>query len=266
MPVSCVAILCVRNEAKHIRRAISDFVSQGIDVVIIDNGSTDHTLQICSEFLGNGLLSIEHMPWKGEFDLSAQLEIKNTIVRNLNHDWVIHADADEWMHSSVEGESLLDGITRLSKRGFNVINFEEFVFLPTQDEKYNLDNYQKVFLNYYYFSPQKQRLMRAWNRLLSCSNIESGGHKLSGTGINLSPESFILRHYIVLSHEHAVKKYGSRAFSDADLKKGWHGNRLQLNTERLTLPEPSCLKKLSCWNNVNFDRSDPKKKHYWDWK
>ena len=179
MPISCAAIICVRNEAKHIHRAINDFVSQGIDVVIIDNGSTDKTLQICSEFLGNGLLFINHMSWEGEFNLSHQLEMKDRFVRNLNHDWVIHADADEWVHSSVKGETLLEGITRLSKYGFNVINFEEFVFLPAQGEEYNLDNYKKEFLNYYYFSPHKQRLMRAWNRLLSCNNLESGGHKLS---------------------------------------------------------------------------------------
>lgn len=265
MPVSCVAILCVRNEANHIRRAINDFVSQGIDVVIIDNGSTDHTLQICSEFLGNGLLSIEHMPWKGEFDLTTQLEIKNTIVRSLNHDWVIHADADEWMHSPVEGESLLDGITRLSEHGFNVINFEEFVFLPTQGEKYNLDNYQKVFLNYYYFSPQKQRRMIAWNRLLSCSNIESGGHKLIGDGINVSPESFILRHYIVLSYEHAVQKYSQRVFSKRDLAKNWHKKRLNISQEKLELPSPDKLKQLDRWNSYNLDFSDPKKEHYWNW-
>ena len=265
MSVSCAAVICVRNEAKHIRRAISDFVSQGIDVVIIDNGSTDHTLQICSEFLGNGLLFIKHMPWKGEFNLSYQLEMKNEIVRNLNHDWVIHADADEWMHSSVEGESLLDGITRISKRGFNVINLEEFVFLPARNEEYNLDHYKKEFLDYYYFSPHKQRLMRVWNRLLSCNNLDSGGHKLSGVGINVSPESFILRHYIVLSHEHAIQKYLQRIFSKRDLVKNWHKKRLDLTLEKLKLPYAHKLKRLDKWDSCNPDFSDPKKEHYWDW-
>ena len=265
MPVSCVAILCVRNEANHIRRAINDFVSQGIDVVIIDNGSTDHTLQICSEFLGNGLLSIEHMPWKGEFDLTTQLEIKNTIVRNLNHDWVIHADADEWLHTPVKGESLQEGIARIDKLGYNAINFEEFVFLPNRNESSELPDYNKKNLHYYFFSPEKKRLMRAWKTGHVFNNISTGGHKLSGIDLNLAAETFILRHYITLSLEHAVKKYENRKFSDADLKKGWHGNRLQLDAKRLTLPETHYLKKLACWDDVNFDRTDPKNKHYWDW-
>ena len=42
MPVSCAAVLCVRNEAKHIHRAISDFVNQGIDVVVIDDALQKH--------------------------------------------------------------------------------------------------------------------------------------------------------------------------------------------------------------------------------
>lgn len=266
MSISCAAIICVRNEEKHIHRAINDFVTQGIDVVIIDNGSTDNTLQICSEFLGNGLLSIKHIPWEGAFDLSRQLEIKNEIVKKLKHDWVIHADADEWMHSSAEDESLLEGITRLSEHGFNVINFEEFVFLPAQDHEYNLNNYNKELLTCYHFSPHKQRLMRAWNRLISCNNLKSGGHKLSGPEINVSPESFILRHYIVLSYEHAVEKYCQRSFSKCDLEKNWHGKRLNIPPKKLELPNAHKLQQLDRWDSFNLDFSNPKKDHYWNWK
>ena len=266
MPVSCAAVLCVRNEAKHIHRAISDFVNQGIDVVVIDNGSIDQTLQICSDFLGHGLLSIEALPWKGKFDLSHQLEMKNEVIKNLNHDWVIHTDADEWMHSSMEGETLLEGITRISKNGYNVINFEEFVFLPTRDEEYKLDRYNKEILSYYYFSPHKQRLMRAWNRSLSCDNTISGGHKLIGEGVSVSPESFILRHYIVLSYEHAIQKYTQRLFSERDLAKDWHKKRLDISSHKLKLPYPHNLKQLDRWDSYNFDFSNPKKEHYWNWR
>ena len=74
MSVSCAAVLCVRNEEAHLRRAIGDFVDQGIDVAIIDHGSTDRTREICAEFMGNGLLLVEHMPWTGVYDLTGQLQ------------------------------------------------------------------------------------------------------------------------------------------------------------------------------------------------
>lgn len=265
MQKSCVALICVRNESLHIHRMISDFTNQGIEVVIIDNGSTDDTLDICSTFLGKGLLFVKNMPWTGKFNLSKNLEIKEQVAKTLRHDWIIHADADEWMHSSVDGESLIDGITRISESGFNVINFEEFVFLPKSDSQYNIHDYNKEFKDYYYFAPQKHRLMRAWNRLQDFRNLASGGHRLNGKNINIAPESFILRHYIVLSYEHAVEKYTRRVFSECDLAKGWHGNRLNLTAKKLKLPDRNKLKRLDRWDNYNLDNSDPKDSHYWEW-
>ena len=263
--ITCVAILAVRNEALHMHRALSSFIEQGIDVVVIDHESTDGTLEICKEFLGNCILSIEALPCRGVFNLSEQLEAKTRIINELPHDWVIHTDADEWLQSPVKGESLREGIVRIDGLGYNAINFEEFVFLPGPDESNDLHDYSKKLLYYYFFYPHEKRLMRAWKRGCEFNNVATGGHTLGGIGINLAPEAFILRHYIVLSQQHAVKKYGNREFSDMDLKKGWHGNRLNLDAKRLTLPETRYLKKLPCWDNVNFDRSDPKKTHYWDW-
>lgn len=263
--ITCVAVLAVRNEVLHIYRAISSFIEQGIDVVVIDHESTDGTLEICKDFLGNGVLSIECLPWRGVFDLSEQLEAKTRVIKKLPHDWVIHADADEWLQSPIKGESLLEGIARVAAHGYNAINFEEFVFLPDPEDSSDLRDYNKKLLHYYFFSPHQNRLMRAWKMECDFSNVASGGHHLGGVDINLAPEAFILRHYIVLSQQHAVKKYADRLFSESDLKKGWHGNRLQLDVNRLTLPETRYLKKLPRTDSVSFDRSDPKQDHYWDW-
>jgi len=95
--------------------------------------------------------------------------------------------------------------------------------------------------------------------------VSSGGHLLSGAGLSLAPESFVLRHYIVLSQQQAVQKYAGRIFSNRDLEKGWHGNRLNLAAERLRLPDPAVLKRLPDWSNVDLARSDPKTLHFWDW-
>jgi glycosyltransferase involved in cell wall biosynthesis len=264
--VTCATILAVRNEVLHLRRAIRSFVDSGIDVVIIDHASTDGTLEICKEYLGNGILSIEHLEWRGVFDLSEQLDFKAQIIGELPHDWIIHSDADEWLQSPVEGESLLEGIIRVDGLGYNAINFDEFVFLPDPDESDIFPDYEKKFLYYYYFAPQQKRLMRAWKKNCGFSNNAAGGHKLGGIGLNLAPHAFILRHYIALSQAHALKKYLGREFSDRDLKKGWHNNRVEINEENLKLPGTVGLKQLSRWVAVDFDRSDPKNKHYWEWR
>ncbi|RLA47154.1 MAG: glycosyltransferase family 2 protein, partial [Gammaproteobacteria bacterium] len=233
--VTCSTILAVRNEALHIRRAIKSFVRLGIEVVIIDHESTDGTLEICKEYLGDGVLTIEQLAWDGVFDLSAQLDAKACIARDLPHDWIIHADADEWFLSPVSGESLREGINRIDRQGYNVINFEEFVFLPNPDESGISPDYEKKILYYYYFAPRQKRLMRAWKRKCEFNNRSTGGHQLIGAGLKVAPEAFILRHYITLSQQHAYKKYVGRVFSDADLQRGWHGNRLNIDTETLNL-------------------------------
>ena len=263
--VSCAAILAVRNEALHIRRVLHEFIRQGIDIVVIDNESTDGTLDICREYLGKGLLFMEQLDWTGRFDLSAQLDAKRSIAARLDHDWLIHTDADEWMQSPVKGESLLEGISRVSAIGCNVINFDEFVFLPVADKYRPSSHYEQEILHYYYFAPAKIRLMRAWQRSADLSNKPSAGHLLTGNKLNIAPESFILRHYIALSQQDAIAKYVGRKFTEADLSKGWHRNRYQLTQAQLRFPDPQQLKKLPAWGAVTFDRSDPKSRHYWVW-
>lgn len=265
MGISCVAVLCVHNEESHLRRAIADFVEQGIDVAIIDHGSTDGTAEICAAFLGKGVVAIEHLHWTGEFDLTAQLQAKRELVDRLGHDWVIHADADEWMHTRSQGESLLAGIDRISRLGYNAVNFDEFVFLPGPGAVGEPLDCRRELLNYYFFAPRENRLMRAWSRSNALENVSSGGHLLAGPDLRLAPEPFILRHYIVLSQEHAIRKYAQRVFSTGDLEKGWHDNRVNLGAARLKLPHSASLEQLPHWQSVALDRSNPRALHFWDW-
>lgn len=264
MTLRCVAILCVRNEELHIRRALDDLIGQGIEVAVIDHASTDHTREICLSYLGRGLVALEDLDWDGTYDQTAQLRAKMALVGRLDHDWVIHADADEWMHTRIPGETLLDGIQRFNK-DYNAINFEEFVFLPPPDAIADPADCKHDLLDYYFFAPSANRLMRAWKRSARLSNVDSGGHLLVGDEIRLAPENFVLRHYIVLSQAQAIAKYSQRVFSPGDIERGWHGNRLGLVPERLRLPRSEMLQRLPAWNSVELDRSQPKTRHFWDW-
>lgn len=264
MTLKCVAILCVRNEELHIRRALDDLVGQGIDVAVIDHASTDRTREICLSFLGRGLVALENLDWDGTYDQTLQLSAKMALVDRLDHDWVIHADADEWMHTRIPGETLLDGIRRMDT-DYNAINFEEFVFLPPPDAIADSADCKHNLLDYYFFAPCANRLMRAWKRCARLSNVNSGGHILAGDEIRLAPENFVLRHYIVLSQEQAIAKYAQRVFAPADLQRGWHGNRLGLVPERLRLPKSEVLQRLPAWDSVELDRAQPKTRHFWDW-
>ncbi|MEQ1493662.1 MAG: glycosyltransferase, partial [Terricaulis sp.] len=162
MMPSVLAIVCVRNEAVHIERCLTDLINGGCEVRLIDNGSTDGTRELASRFLGNGLLGIDDLPWTGAFSLTDQLAAKNALVASASHDWIIHADAEDSRVTGVEGETLADAIAAADGAGFTVINFHELAFVPLPGEDFERPDYASRMANYYFFQPKYPRLNRAW--------------------------------------------------------------------------------------------------------
>jgi len=264
--MSAVALVCVRNEALHLRACVGDFVRQGVDVILIDNDSTDGSIAaIREEFLGKGLLSIERLPWRGAFSLTEQLAVKKKLIESVTHDWIIHADADEWLQAPPEYGSLMEGIRAADGDGFNCINFLEFVFLPRPGEDFEVDNYRSLMRDYYFFHPSHPRLVRAWKRSAGLDNSPSGGHTVAGGEVRLFPRDFILRHYIALSESHARRKYSARTFAPEDLAAGFHGNRMRIAERDLTLRPDFPLLRMDDPHCPDFSTRFPHRRHFWAW-
>jgi hypothetical protein len=257
--------MCVRNEELHIARALRHLIDNGVEVFLIDHASTDATVSRSVPFLGKGLLKIETMAWRGCFSLSDQLRLKEEITDRLATNWTIHVDADEWLQAPPEYSTLRNAIEMADQQGFNAINFDEFVFVPLSNENFEKEKYYKHMLRYYFYEPMAHRLMRAWKVGSGLSNFNSGGHLLQGEELRIFSKNFILRHYICLSVEHAVYKYGIRIFSKEDLEKGWHRRRISINPARFLLREESILATLQRYNSRSFDTSNPRQNHFWEW-
>jgi glycosyltransferase involved in cell wall biosynthesis len=264
--IQILAVVCARNEELHIKRCLDAFVDDGIDVILIDNDSEDRTAVIARDYLGHGLLSIRRQPWRGAFDLSEQLALKKAVVENTDHDWIIHADADEWLRPCPNETSLANAIRQVDAEGFNCIDFDEMVFVPKAEDDFAHDGYVREMTTYYFFQPNHPRLMRAWRRDLDADNLSTGGHVIRAANIRLYPRNFILRHYIALSRAHAAKKYVGRRYADTDLAKGWHAKRRAIAAADLTLSQSPYLKQLPLWNSQYFDRSTPAPTHFWRWQ
>jgi glycosyltransferase involved in cell wall biosynthesis len=129
------AVLAIRNEEVYLANCLRHLVRNRINFVIIDNGSSDGSTEILRrrEFAAN-LVDVQELPFVGVFSLSEQLQRKMTIIGALDTDWVVHIDADEVMHSYREGETLNQAFSRLDAEGWNVVNFDEFVFLPIEQD------------------------------------------------------------------------------------------------------------------------------------
>jgi hypothetical protein len=89
--------LIVRNEADIIEDNLRYHRAQGVDLfIVLDNGSTDGTLEILERYERDGMLTLLHRP--GTM-LSIQRKGNTEIARlayEMGADWVFHNDADEF--------------------------------------------------------------------------------------------------------------------------------------------------------------------------
>lgn len=92
IPVSCTII--TKNEADRILRCLESVRGLVSEIIVIDSGSTDGTLEICRAF---GATCI-HRDWEG---YGQQKRFAETVAR---HDWILNLDADEWLTEATRAE------------------------------------------------------------------------------------------------------------------------------------------------------------------
>jgi len=264
---SAVAVMCVANEEVHIESALRDLIQDGLDVVLIDHDSDDRTVERARPFLGRGLLSIERLPWTGRFSIAEQLDAKWRVIEQLDHDWIVHVDADEWLGAPAAGQTLLDGLRAADAAGYNAVHFNEFVFVPQPGADVYSTNYRQRSTRYYFFQPRYPYLVRAWKHRSGLDNRPSAGHLVSGP-VRLYPIDFPMRHYIALSEEHARRKYVGRAFPEVELARGFHYDRVGLTPDVLRFPSAGDphMRTLSHWSSKEFDTMDAVTEHFWRWR
>jgi glycosyltransferase involved in cell wall biosynthesis len=256
--------MVVRNERDYLPNCLRHLIKNGVDFYIIDNESDDDSRQIlASAAIAPHLIGLEAHPYDGSFDWAGLVRARERAARRLDADWVVFVSADEMMHSYRPGETLAAAIARIARGGWDVIDFNEFVFLPVDTEYADAPGFPPL-RHYYFFEPSQPRLMRARRADLDVSHQAAGGHIFSGA-FRLAPESMALRHYLVRNQTHALRKYPGRVFKPDELAKGWHHNRVGLRDETLVFPPAAALHSLDDIESRALDRTAPRATHYWQW-
>jgi tetratricopeptide (TPR) repeat protein len=83
---SITAAMIVRNEETHLESCLASIVGQVDQIVVVDTGSTDKTLEIAWKY---GALIIQR-PWSEDFAVA-----RNCALDHANSDWILYIDADE---------------------------------------------------------------------------------------------------------------------------------------------------------------------------
>jgi hypothetical protein len=254
--------MAVRNEAGSIETSLRGLFAEGMEVVLIDHGSIDGTRELAEAFLGNGLTAIVDLRWRGVFDLTEQLEAKAAVFGRSKHDWHFHIDAEEWPRSN-EDVTLAEFLDRAVDRRFAVVNFREFIFVPPVGVDMWAQDFRRIAMRYYYFAPRPHRLMRAWRRGAVRDTTRGAGHDFPGLPPELIyPDDQTMRHYIGLSWSQAISRRADRVYAPRDLKRGWHGNRLDMRTA--PNPDADVFRVADPWDARQLDPSAPTRLHFWE--
>ena len=136
--LTVVAIVAAYNEADIIDQVVRDLITQGVQVYLLDDGSTDGTVEAVEHYVGSGVVGIERLE-HGEGDAGARfyweriLFRKAQIAQHIDATWFIHHDADEFRESPWFGVPLREAIAQVDRLGFNAIDAASFDFWPVDD-------------------------------------------------------------------------------------------------------------------------------------
>ena len=91
-PLPLSGVVITLNEADRIARCVASMTAICDDVLVLDSGSTDGTIDIAR---GLGA-RVEHRDWD---DFARQ---KNAAIERARHRWVLLLDADEWLEPEAQ--------------------------------------------------------------------------------------------------------------------------------------------------------------------
>ncbi len=156
-----VALIAAYNEERFLASCLEHLLGQGVDVHVIDNGSTDATGAIARRFAGSRV-TIEDLPRDGTFHLERLLMYKEALASEIDATWFLNVDADE-IHLAPGGRgTLASALAAADVAGYTAAESLEFTFLPTAESpEHDHREYQRTMLWYYPFAPRPQHLVRA---------------------------------------------------------------------------------------------------------
>ncbi|MEH3147949.1 MAG: methyltransferase domain-containing protein [Methylobacterium frigidaeris] len=204
------AIINVFNENDVIGEVVRYLHGQGIEVHVIDNWSTDGSLETVLALAREGIcarvLRFPEQP-TDQYLWADQLRHTTRYAATLSADWVIHYDADELRMSPWRGVSLVDAIGFVDACGYTAIDFTvvNFPFIRGQAPRpFSPDHYR-----FFDFGrdPSHLRQIKGWKNTGQAVDLAStGGHVAQFRGQRVFPLKFLNRHYPLRSPEQAMRK------------------------------------------------------------
>jgi hypothetical protein len=206
---------------------IRHLAEDGIEVYVIDNGSTDDTVAEVGRWIGRGVLDVESFPLDGGdglFRWQKILDRKMAVAAEIGTDWVIHHDADEIRYSPWHNLPLRDAIAVVDRRGFNAVDFRLLNFPPV-DDSFTAGTDPAAYFTLCEDGPERDRVqVKCW-KWTAEGRFVDGGHDVEFPDKQLFPIRFILCHYPIRGQTHGMRKVFEQRkerFTEEERTMGWH--------------------------------------------
>ena len=246
-----LAVMPAFNEEDIIEQTLAYLTSQGIEVHLLDNWSTDRTVERARRFLGKGLVDVERFPAEAPpttYDLTCILHrVEEIAARATWADWIVLHDVDERRCGPFEGASLRDALWRAEHAGYSCIDHVTLNFWPVDDAFDPQHDDMEAYFRYFEFSdhPGHFHQRRAWRRGdVQVALAPSAGHNVQFERRRIYPYKFLLKHYPIRSRAHGIRKvlHERRArLNPVERAGGWHLQYEDLRPERFVRDRQSLL-------------------------
>lgn len=228
---SVAAIINVYNEADVLETVARHLTSQGVEVHIVDNWSTDRSYDIATSLVEQGICAkVIRYPaeppneynWEDLLGHTAQYGAK------LSADWLIHYDADELRYSPWANVGLADAISYVDQLGYTTIDFTVLNFGFTGHEI--SEPFAPISYKFFDFGRNPAHLLqiKAWKNTGQIVDLAStGGHVATFEGSRVFPLKFLNCHYPLRSTEQASRKVFVDRLPRVEREqkeRGWHGH------------------------------------------
>jgi hypothetical protein len=247
-----IAIISAYNERDIISPVIGHLIENGVEVYLLDNRSTDDTVEQASQWLGRGLLRIETFPEQldpaepaAPFDWGGILLRKEQLAGELGADWYLHHDADEIREAPWPGMSLKEAIRWVDRLGYNCIDFRVFDFPPVDDRFVPGSDPRSHFTYWKEAAEYDQSQLKCWKGGRPISLVPSGGHEVGFPNRKVFPIPFLMRHYPIRGQAHGRRKVFSERrgrFLARERAREWHIQYDGIEEDHDFLADPAKLR------------------------
>lgn len=198
-------MLVVRDEADVLPYNLDWYARAGFDTVVVDNGSSDGSYELCERALADGrLVALERVDTE-HYECRTLLSAVFELAVRQRPDYLMLTDADEFFELG-DGGDLMGAMLEDFAAGHNVIRLTNMEFHMTEQDDPDEPN---PLARMRHYTCRRVRLDRAYPYVPGLDIVRQMGHTpVFPEGITRSVplRAYISRHYPFRSREQALRK------------------------------------------------------------